>query len=240
MKSLLLVLVFLLGCNSTPSASSFDHSTFDNLLKQNVNEIGLINYKAFQESESFNKYLKQIAEANVSKFSKSEKLAFYINTYNALIIKNVIDHPNIKSPMDVDGFFKKIKFEVAGEHITLDELEHTYTLKIDGVLPHFGLVCGAKSCTKLIAKAYSSKDVFKQLKQNAKDFLGDKSRNYYDKENDTLHLSAIFNWFKGYFEFEYGTLLKAVKLLSNKKIGLNISSSTKVEFLKYNWELNVQ
>ena len=240
MKSLLIVLVLLLGCNSTPSASSFDHSAFDKLLKHNVNKKGLVNYEGFKNNDSFKKYLKQIGEASVDKFSESEKLAFYINTYNALIIKNVLDHPNIKSPMEVDGFFKKIKFEVAGEHITLDELEHNYTLKIDGVLPHFGLVCGAKSCPKLIAKSYSSKDVFKQLKKNAKEFLGDKSRNYYDKENDTLHLSAIFNWFKGYFETKYGTLTKAVKLLSSKKIGLDISSSTKVKFLKYNWKLNAQ
>lgn len=240
MKSLLIVLFLLLGCNSTPSASSFDHSSFDKLLKQNVNEKGLVNYEGFKNNDSFKKYLKKVAEANISKFSKSEKLAFYINTYNALIIKNILDHPNIKSPMDVDGFFKKIKFKVAGEHITLDELEHNYTLKIDGALPHFGLVCGAKSCPKLIPKAYNSKDVFKQLKENAKDYLSDKTKNYYDEENDTLYLSAIFDWFKGYFEAKYGSSIKTVKLLSVKKIGLNISSATKVKYLEYNWELNAQ
>jgi len=240
MKSLLLALVLLLSCNSTPNASSFNHSAFDKLLKKNVNKNGLVNYKAFSENDSFKKYLDEIGKTNVSDFNKSEKLAFYINAYNALIIKNVLDHPNIKSPMDVDGFFKKIKFNVAGQHVTLDELEHNYTLKIDGVLPHFGLVCGAKSCPKLIPKAYSSKDVYNQLKQNAKEFLGDKTKNYYDKENDTLYLSSIFNWFKSYFENKYGTLVKMVKSLSNKGIGLDVSSSTKLEYLKYNWELNAQ
>jgi len=240
MKSLFIILVLFLGCNSTPSASSFDHSAFDKLLKLNVNEKGLVNYEGFKNNDSFKKYLKRIGDASVDKFSELEKLAFYINTYNALIIKNVLDHPNIKSPMDVDGFFKKIKFKVAGEHITLDELEHNYTLKIDGALPHFGLVCGAISCPKLIPKAYNSKDVFKQLKENAKDYLSDETKNYYDKETDTLYLSEIFNWFKGYFEAKYGSSIKTVKLLSTREIGLDISSATKVKYLKYNWELNEQ
>ncbi len=240
MKILIISVVLTLMCYSSPTANSFDHSEFDTLLRKNVNSKGMVNYKSFKNN-LFYKYLDKIATAKITKFSDMEKLAFYINAYNALVIKNINDHPDIHSPLDVDGFFKKIKFKVAGKKITLDELEHDYALKIDGVLPHFGLVCGAKSCPKLLPKAYEGKSVINELKKNAKEFLADRKRNYFEKEKNILYLSEIFNWFKNYFISKHGTVINAVKILSQNKIWQkNLSESTKIKYLNYNWKLNAQ
>ncbi len=240
MKILFFSVVLTLIYSSSPKASSFDHSEFDALLRKNVNSKGMVTYKGFK-NDSFYKYLDKIAKADITKFSKMEKLAFYINAYNALVIKNIIDHHNIHSPLDVDGFFKKIKFKVTGKQITLDELEHQYTLKIDGVLPHFGLVCGAKSCPKILPKAYNGKSVITDLKKNAKEFLANPKKNYFDKSENILYLSEIFNWFKNYFISKHGTIINAVKILSQNKIWQkNLSESTKIKYLNYDWKLNAQ
>jgi len=172
MKKLLVsvVLVILFGGYSIVQSNIFDHSKFDVLLKSNVNETGLVNYNAFKDSKEFKEYLEAVKSANIIDLSVEDKLAFYINAYNATVIKNVLDHLPIDSPMDVDGFFSKIKHTIAGQEITLDELEHKYALKIEPTLTHFGLVCAAISCPKLITKAYDGKTVFKQLEENAKVF----------------------------------------------------------------------
>ncbi|MEJ2271375.1 MAG: DUF547 domain-containing protein [Candidatus Bathyarchaeota archaeon] len=127
----------------------------------------MVNYPAFKNNEEFKDYISAISSADITNLSKNDKLAFYINAYNATVIKNVLDHWPIKSPLEVDGFFNRIKHKVAGTEMTLDELEHKYTLTIEPVLSHFGLVCGAKSCPKLIAKAYDGKSVIVQLNENA-------------------------------------------------------------------------
>ncbi|MGB5847456.1 MAG: DUF547 domain-containing protein, partial [Ignavibacteriaceae bacterium] len=142
-------LLFIFTCSNAQS-NKFDHSIFDDLLKEFVDESGMVSYDAFKNNNEFNNYITAIESADISGFTNEDKLAFYINTYNATVIKNVINHLPINSPLDVDGFFNKIKHTIAGKEITLDELEHKYALKIEPVLSHFGLVCAAITCPKLI------------------------------------------------------------------------------------------
>jgi hypothetical protein len=237
---LIVSLTLFFHCSTTPQAN-FDHSKFDKLLKKYVDENGMVNYTAFHGNEDFNNYLNNIGNANIDSLSNNDKLAFYINAYNATVIKNVLDHWPIKSPMDVKGFFNKIKHKIAGKEMTLDELEHKYTLKIEPVLSHFGLVCAAKSCPKLIAKAYDGKSVIKQLDENAKVYLNDDENNRMDRENSILYLSEILKWFPDAFEEKYGSLKNtAINFMNEKDKQFLEDNEVEIKFIKYNWQLNSQ
>lgn len=243
MKKLLVsvVSVILFGSYSFAQSNIFDHSKFDVLLKSNVDELGLINYNAFKDSKEFNEYLKAVKSVNIIDLSVEDKLAFYINAYNATVIKNVLDHLPIKSPMDVDGFFNKIKHTIAGKEITLDELEHKYALKIEPTLSHFGLVCAAISCPKLLAKAYDGKTVFMQLKENAQLYLNDLQKNKLDREKDILYLSEIFKWFKEFFVKQYGSLKEtAIYFINESDAKYLEENEVTIKYMKYNWKLNGQ
>lgn len=243
MKKLLLIilLLVLITASNYSQPTGFDHSKFDELLKANVDENGMVDYSSFKSNKDFDVYIKSIAEADVNNLSKEDKLAFYLNAYNATVIKNVLDHLPIASPMDVDGFFKKITHQIAGNEITLDKLEHDYAMKIEPVLIHFGLVCAAISCPKLLRKAYNGKTVFQQLEENGKEFLNDPSKNWLDKENNILYLSEIFKWFKKNFEERYGSLQKAAEHFMNESDKSFVKENTvEVKFNKYNWQLNTQ
>jgi hypothetical protein len=243
MKQCLLFIILISFSSEfgTAQPDGIDHSVFDKLLKDNVNEKGLIDYKAFQNNKFFEEYLNQIATADISNLSSGEKLAFYINAYNALTIKNVLNHFPIESPMDVEGFFKEKQFKVAGMELTLDKLEYDYVLPINNVLPHFGLVCAAISCPELIRKAYTGKNVFTQLEENAKVFLNDETKNRLDKESKILYLSSIFKWFRKSFEEEYGSLIEIAKHYMNDtdKKFLN-ENEVEIKFIDYNWKINTQ
>jgi hypothetical protein len=235
-----LFLLSITGCNYS-QPSGFDHSKFDALLKANVDENGMVDYSSFQSNKDFDNYIKSIAEADVSNLSKEDKLAFYLNAYNATVIKNVLAHLPITSPMDIDGFFKKITHQIAGNEITLDKLEYDYAMKIEPILIHFGLVCAAESCPKLLRKAYDGKTVFQQLEENGKEFLNDPSKNRLDKENNILYLSEIFKWFKKSFEERYGSLQKTAEHFMNESDKkFLIENTVEVKFNKYNWQLNTQ
>ena len=243
MKYLVLVIILIVSFNACISAqlNKIDHSNFDKLLKDNVNEKGMVDYKGFQNDKLFEEYLNQIATTDLSKTEKNEKLAFYINAYNALTIKNVLNNLPIDSPMDIDGFFKEKKFNIAGMKLTLDELEHKYVLTIDNVLPHFGLVCAAVSCPKLIRKAYTGETVYNQLEENGKVFLNDGFKNRLDREAKILYLSSIFKWFRKSFEEKFGSLKEtAVHFMDNKDRNFLNEYEVEIKFLKYNWKLNSQ
>ncbi|GBD91959.1 hypothetical protein BMS3Abin04_02691 [bacterium BMS3Abin04] len=244
MKKIFIILLFVIGSTNAKDKSLkafFDHSLFNKLLSENVNTAGMIHYKAFMKSENFEKYLTSLTNADIKNLHKDAKLAFFINAYNAFVIKNVIDHWGILSPMDVKGFFDKIKFNLAGENLTLNEIEYERTLKIEPALSHFGLVCGAMSCPKLLPKAYSGKTVIAQLEKNGKDFLSDPYKNRLDKLNKVLYLSSIFKWFNNLFEKRYGSLVNTAKHFAsdeNRKFLEN--NKIEIKFLLYNWKLNKQ
>jgi hypothetical protein len=233
-------ILFVITCSNAQSIK-FDHSIFDDLLRDYVDESGMVNYEALKNNNEFNTYISAIESADISSFSDEDKLAFYINAYNATVIENVIKHLPINSPMEVDGFFKKIKHTIAGKEITLDELEHKYVLKIEPVLSHFGLVCAALSCPKLIRKAYESESVFKQLENNGRIFLNNSNKNYLDRENKILYLSEIFKWFKDGFVEKYGSLKEtAIHFMNDDDRVFLINNELSIKYLKYNWELNTQ
>jgi hypothetical protein len=237
---LIIPLLFSITCINAQS-NKFDHSTFDALLKEFVDESGMVNYQAFVKNQEFASYLTTIEKADISSFTKEEKIAFYINAYNATVIKNVIDHLPINSPMDVDGFFNKIKHTIAGKEITLDELEHKYALKIEPVLSHFGLVCAAFSCPKLIRTAYEGESVIRQLEENGRVYVNDIDKNRLDKENNILYLSEIFKWFQDSFVKKYGSLQEtAIHFMNDDNRVYLMNKEVSVKYIKYNWKLNTQ
>jgi len=244
MKKLFIILLFAISCTNgegNKSRAFFDHSLFNKLLSENVNSAGMVNYESLKKSVNFQKYITNLANADIKNLSKEDKLAFFINAYNAFVIKNVIDHWGISSPMDVKGFFDKIKFNLAGDKLTLNQIEHERALKIEPVLSHFGLVCGAMSCPKLLPKAYFGKTVMAQLEKNGKEFLADPYKNRLDKLHKVFYLSAIFKWFKNLFEDRYGSLLNTVKhFASDDDRKFLEKNDVEIKFLNYNWKLNKQ
>src|SRR5437879_6565803 len=72
-------------------ANPFDHSAFDALLRAHVVD-GMVDYDAFQKAPSFPAYLDALARADLTKLDGKEKLAFWINAYNAYTIQLVNLH----------------------------------------------------------------------------------------------------------------------------------------------------
>ncbi len=86
-----MTLALLLAAPLAVAAPSLDHSAFDELLKEHVTE-GLVDYDAFARSPRLRVYLDQLATARLDDLSRSERLAFWINVYNAYTIQQVNAH----------------------------------------------------------------------------------------------------------------------------------------------------
>ncbi len=236
----LILFICSISILSAQSAGNFDHSIFDSILKKNVSTEGFVNYKGVDQTK-LDEYVQKVADADLSSLNNNEQLAFFINAYNALVIKNVLNYYPVEGPMKVDKFFDKNKFKIAGESLSLNELEYQKIFPIEPVMVHFGLVCAAVSCPKLLQTVYTGENVYNQLNENAVDFINNSKKNYLDKENSTLYLSEIFKWFRDSFEKRFGSLDKAARKFMNED-DRNFLNANKVEvdFLKYNWNLNEQ
>lgn len=235
----LLAIGLCMVVSSSAKSATFDHSSFNALLSRAVSN-GRVNYGAFRNNASFVTYLSSLGTASLGGLSRDEQLAFWINAYNACVIKNVLDHPGMKKPTDITGFFDRATFKVAGRMVTLNNIENDIirpTFK--DPLIHFGLVCAARSCPPLTNKAYTGRNVRQALGQNASRYLASSS-NRYDAQTKTLWLSKIFDWYSGDFGGTTG-ILKFVSQYGTQQMTTSIAAgNVNVKFLEYDWTLNGQ
>lgn len=208
---------------------------FDNFINKEV-VFGLVNYQSLKEQPGqLNELIDKIGDYNVSDSSLDHRTAFYINAYNLLVIKQVTDNYPIKSPMDVDGFFKVKKFKVAGEQLTLDQLEFEKIVEPSkDPRIHFALGCAARSCPFLYEKAFTPEELQSQLDFRAKQII--ELPNYIQIEDDkkTVTFNKIFDWYSDHFIEVSGTLIKYINQYKDKKV----PEVYLVKFQEYDWVLN--
>ena len=80
--------------------------------------------KNTQDRQRLDAFMGWQANADASKMSRDDRIAFYINAYNSANIKTIIDNYPVHSPIDIPGYFDKLKFKVAGEDLTINEIEY--------------------------------------------------------------------------------------------------------------------
>lgn len=220
--------------NSKPEIEfQIDHSQWDILLKKHVDDTGNVDYKGFaQDINALQDYLDYLAKNQpTDKAHKPEKLAYYINLYNAATVKLILDNYPTKSIKDIKNPWGKDIVQMGTEKISLGNLEHKILRKMDEPRIHFAINCASYSCPKLLNTAFTATNLEKLLEQTAKDFINDPKRNVLNKEKASL--SEIFNWYKKDFT-KNGSLIDYL----NKYASQKLTSDTKISYLNYNWGLN--
>ena len=232
---------FLVAAFSLVSASAFaevDHGLYDNVLKAHTKD-GLVDYPAVASDKSFTTYLEQLATA-AAPSAKNDKLVFYMNAYNALAMKGIIDGKSPSNFFSRQLFFKSAKFKLAGGETNLHNIEHEILRKLGEPRIHFSIVCASSSCPKIRGDAYSNAKLEEQLDDNARRFVNDPTRNRFDKKEKVAYLSQIFKWFAEDFEASAGSAQKfAAKYVSDPDLAKELTADGyKVKFLDYSWNLN--
>lgn len=197
---------------------------------------GLVNYQNASKNSSELKALRQlIGQVNLSEATNSELKAFYINTYNILVIYQVSQSYPIQNPLDQEGFFSEKKHLVAGEELTLDQLEKGKMIKaFNDPRFHFVLACAAMSCPKLANFAYMPENIEKLLDERTKNALNDDTFVKVNQAGKKTSLSKIFDWYRSDFGQNNTTILTYINKYRDNKIPSNYA----VSFYEYDWRLN--
>lgn len=245
---LTVVLVFLLlsGCRVkevVSAAHPIQHDEWDALLNQHVNEQGLVDYQGLQaDSVRFNRYLELLSRyhPNRANWTRDERLAYWINAYNAFTVKLVVDHYPTASIKDIkagipfiNGVFDLEFIEIEGHRYSLNNIEHGIIRpRFREPRIHFAINCAARSCPRLANFAYRAEQIEAQLEQATRDFVnGDKNR----LRPDRVQLSKILSWYWLDFRKHYDSRIDFLNAYSENT---TISPSATVAFLDYDWRLN--
>ncbi len=250
------------GAGAAPSTArtSFDHSDFERLLQQYVDDEGWVDYAGLKRDRAaLDAYLARLATAQPDSLARGDRLALYINAYNAFTLADVLDtvYGKAAGVKEVSGFFDRKRHPIGGEELTLDEIE-SQGRNLGDPRIHFAVVCASTSCPKLQRFAYTGAQLDQQLDRATREFLADPNRGLrVDAKKGSLYLSSIFKWYAGDFT---GAQSGVSRLLARTKAVVSGSEITgyvrayappeaqrfldagspSVHYLDYDWSLNSQ
>jgi len=220
------------------AAGRVDHARWDALLKQIVRD-ERVDYLAVRDEHrgELRAYLDAMARVNPRALPRDERLALYVNLYNAWMIELIAERyrPDL-SPNDGKGkIWDEPRVRLGGERgtVSLNTLEHELIRKqINDPRAHAALVCAAVSCPPLSRDAYTGHHVNEQLDAAMRRWLNDPRRNVIDRENRRLRLSKIFRWYAADFGGEERLAEYVSRYVEPDVRGYEVS------FLQYDWRLN--
>ncbi|KAA1247020.1 DUF547 domain-containing protein [Aquimarina sp. RZ0] len=231
-KHLVIVLLSLFIVFGVTAQKRIDHMVWDQLLLVNVSDEGNVDYKGFiRDKFLFDKYFKSLSTNYPSDNSEStEKLAYWVNLYNAIVMKMIIDKYPVGSINDIKNPWKQKIIKINNTAYSLDDIEHTVLRKMNEPRIHFLLNCAAKSSPKLWNRAYTGRNITEALNERTIDYINDPTKNQITANN--AKLSQVFEWYAK--DFNSG----AIKSYINKYSKTKIKNNIKIEYLQYDWSLN--
>ena len=250
-KKILFLFVFLFFMIQAFSrAQEIDYATYSTLLEKYVSE-GEIDYLAWVKNDFTisENYIKSLENVSIDTMNNDERKAFWINAYNALTIYAVLKRiPKNRilakafSVQMVPGFFDGITYVVAGESLTLNDIENQ---KLRGSFNdsriHFAIVCASRSCPKIQNKVFMSSGLDERLEEATRLFIQDQTRNRLDREKGTLSLSQIFKWYEIDFRDDANSVINYIKKYLSFADAQYIASNTvSIKYLFYNWLVNIK
>ena len=212
---------------------TIDHNNFDALLKKYVTTDGHVNYAGLKkERKTLSSYIELIKDnAPDESWSKNDKLAYYMNAYNAMTIDLILRNYPTESIKDIKNPWEQRYWQIGDKWINLEEIEHQILRKMDDPRIHFGINCASFSCPPLMNEAFTDAKVDSQLEKLAIQFVNDSKRN--SIAADRVEISNIFKWFKKDFT-EDGDIIDFL----NKYSKVKINADARVRFMDYDWNLN--
>ena len=242
--------VIFLSCSATaqhdPNLKPVGHEVWTQLLRRHVKASGMVDYKGFiRDSSRLNQYLDLLESTypNARHWSRAQRLAYWLNAYNAYTVQLVIRHYPVKSIKNIKKALVKIPMvntvwdlpfiSLDGEKMDLNHIEHGI-LREEFEEPriHFAINCASFSCPKMRPEAFKAMKLENQLQHAAMDFINDPKRNRLSEEK--LKLSKIFSWFSGDFKDQSGTVLNYVQQYAQTPVADNAN----VGYMDYDWRLN--
>jgi len=180
--------------------------------RSTVNEANRFYYETFQDNEEAQAMLIGIqesleavpTEAPLQYFSRDEQLAYWLNLYNVTVLNQIIKEYPVRNLKKIvtgkNSFFSEKLLDVAGIPLSLDDIEYTI-LKNNyngDPLIIYGLYQGYIGGPNIRRNAYTGSEVWRQLKNNAFEFINS-NRGTYPKDEKTFRVSSLYERDKMFF-----------------------------------------
>lgn len=242
------------GCASTVlpkpeyrllAGGAFPFADWEALLQRHVSEEGRVAYAAIDRRDVETLYARIAGSSPANRPeqypSDSARKAYYLNTYNVLVWKGVLDHltETFSVGQSKAQFFYLTKYMIGGESLSLYTLENDIVrARFKDPRVHMALNCASVGCPRLSRTAYVPDRVEEQLEQDARRFVAEPRNVQYLPDTGRVRLSAIFDWYQADFGGSHAGVLSWINRY--RDAAQQIPLSAQVDVIPYDWSLNRQ
>lgn len=246
------------------------YAAYERTLAAHVDDSGMVDYGGLDENrgdlDAFVAMLGGLDSRVLDSRSAEDRIALWINAYNALTLAAVIDHYPIQSRLfrgflypknsirQIPGVWTDLQWTVAGQSYTLDAIEHEVLReRFSEPRIHAALVCAAMGCPPLRNEPYTGEKLSEQLDDQMRRFLSNPKKFRIDRQGGTVYLSPIFEWFgkdfvgtyssdgfDGHSAVERAVLNAVSNFVSPEDRAYLVDERYSVQYLDYDWTLNEQ
>lgn len=228
---------------------SIDHAQWDRFLKKYVKShssgVNRVAYAQVSTSDraDLEAYINNLAATPISGHNRDEQLAYWINLYNALTVKLILDHYPVQSIRDIKpGLFSfgpwKMKLvTIEEEQLTLDNIEHRILRPIwKDPRIHYAVNCASIGCPNLQPTAFTAATTPAMLDRAAEEFINHPRG--FTVNGDRLVVSSIYKWFEEDFgDGDDGVIQHLRQYASTSRAG-SLAKVKKISDDRYDWSLN--
>jgi Holliday junction resolvase-like predicted endonuclease len=231
------------------STAKISHIVWQNILDRYLKpqETGpnLFDYASLnlKDKRALAGYIRALESTPISSFNRTEQFAYWLNFYNALTIKVILDHWPTKTILDVDlggaffsnGPWDKKLVSVEGTELSLNDIEHRI-LRPGWKDPrvHYGVNCASIGCPNLMATAFNADNVDNLLTQGAKTYINS-PRGVKLTEDGKLVMSKIYDWFEVDFGGSESGVIKHVLHYADQDLAQKLEGRSDIDDFEYDW-----
>lgn len=222
---------------------SYKFVALDSVLRQCVKD-NLVDYKLLKEKNLLEPPLKELARVSPDKLKDpAEKIAYWANAYNLLVLKAVVDHYPINSVRTIARSMSLHKFVVGGKPYSIEDIKSSEISALISTLDPrtVFLLCGAaQGYPALMDHAFQVSGLQEDMDKATSDFINDKQNVFMDLDSNTLFLSHFFKWYEEPFSRVFKTPADLANAYLPTESQLNLSDPRlKIRYIQdFNWKLN--
>lgn len=221
---------------------AFPHEALDGVLAKNVDDTGKVDYRTLAaERVELERYLTAVSKYSPDSHpdlftTEAQKLAYWINAYNAYVLFAITERPAMRSVADEKAnFFYFTEYVLGGEELSLYALENDIVReRFQEPRIHFALNCASAGCPELPAEAFVPGRLEEQLTEETHAFCADRGK-VEEASDGVVRMSKIFDWYEDDFEAAGGAIA-----FCRARGREDLPADAKLEFIPYDWTLNAQ
>jgi len=229
---------------SVPASQQQALQHWQAVLQDFVNDQGQVDFKGLQaQPGDLNAYVAWVARYSPTSHpqlfdSRNKALAYYLNSYNALAMYNVLADglPESLSGLTKVNFFYFRELKVGGRWISLYDYENKVIRPLGDERVHFALNCMAAGCPHLPRRPFVADQIEAVLDHEAHMFFANRKNLEVDHQAKTVRISEILDFYTEDFLARAPSLIAYV----NRYLDTPIPEDYRVEFIPYDWRVNRQ